>query len=86
MKAKAWVSEHISDLHSSEDGEDFIGKLQAAKGHWVRMCSSYPGIWSGPESTGLVNDGAKAAAIYQVRDSYDTFIQTVESLAAEASE
>ena len=86
MKVKAWAAEHLADLHSSEDGEDFIQKLEASKGHWIRVCGKYPGVWVGPERTGLVNDGAAAAAIYEVRDSYDTFIQTVEAKAADAKE
>jgi DNA repair and recombination protein RAD52 len=86
MKVKAWAAEHLADLHSSEDGEDFIQKLEASKGHWIRVCGKYPGVWVGPERTGLVNDGAAAAQIYEVRDSYDTFIQMVEAKAADAKE
>lgn len=86
MRVKAWAAEHLADLHSSEDGSDFIQKLEASKGHWIRVCGKYPGVWVGPERTGLVNDGASAASIYEVRDSYDTFIQMVEAKAADAKD
>lgn len=83
MEAKAWAKEHIADLHSAEDGEDFVSKLQAAKGHWVRAKAKYPGVWEGPERSGLVNDGAAAAAVYDSRAAYDAFIASVEAKAAE---
>lgn len=83
MAAKTWAKEHIADLHSAEDGDDFMAKLDAEKGHWVRACAKYPGVWEGPENSGLVNDGAAAAAVYDVRDRFDKFVSWVETKAAE---
>ena len=86
MKAKQWISEHIHDLGGSEDGEHFISQIETAKGHWVRICRDYPGVWEGPENTGLRADGARFAATYNVRSGYDAFIELVSGLAADTKE
>lgn len=85
MVVRKWANEHIDYLNDSGDGETFLERLEEYKSHWVRA-HKYADVWAGPENTGLVNDGKTAATVYGVLAEYDTFIQTVERLAAEASE
>jgi hypothetical protein len=86
VKARQWAEEHTAALQDCQSADDFLETLNAAKARWVKIRHDYPGIWTGPENSGLVNDAKKIARVFGVVDSYDTFIDMVEGLAADAKD
>ena len=86
MKAKAWVAGHMEELQACEVADDFLETLNSSTTMWARIQSAYPGLWVGPNNSGLKNDVAKIARIMGVSDSYDTFLDVVEAKAADAKD
>ena len=86
MDAKAWVKAHKAKLEAMQTADDFIATLNENMTTWACIQSAYPGIWVGPNNSGLKNDVAKIARIMGVSDSYDTFLDVVEAKAADAKD
>lgn len=77
-KARQWVSNHLREIHSAESPKHLMEMLVNARAMWVRIKSAYPGLWSGPDGTGLRGEALKCATIYEVRDEFDQFVASVE--------
>ena len=80
-KARQWVSDHLRALHGAESPKHLMELLTDAKAMWVRIRSAYPGLWEGPDGTGLRGEALKCATIYEIRDEFDLFVSAVEGLA-----
>lgn len=82
-KAKAWLSGHLHDLNGVSDADDFMAILGDNKGHWVKIKREYPGLWMGPDGSGLRGESMKVATIHGCRSNFDEFVKHVEQLAAD---
>jgi hypothetical protein len=83
-EARKWAEEHKAALMDCTDADEFLGTLDDSKPRWVKIFSDYPGVWEGPENSGLRADVAKTASVFGVVDSFDTFIDLIEAAAADA--
>lgn len=81
--AKTWVREHIHHLQGCENAEAFAEMLEEARTRWVRICQAYPGVWAGPDGSGLRGEGTRIATIMQARTFFDGFVADVEAAARE---
>lgn len=81
-EAKVWVRNHIHDLSGSGNPDEFMEHITAAKARWIRICSVYPNVWTGPDGTGLRGEAMKIAANYECRTAFDLFLKEVEGDAA----
>ena len=77
-KARQWVANHLRELHGAESPKHLMEMLVNARAMWVRIKSAYPGLWSGPDGSGLRGEALKCATIYEVRDEFDQFVASVE--------
>jgi len=82
-KARKWVSEYLDELRNAETAEAFNQLMYGAKANWVRMCAAYPGVWQGPDGSGLRGEAMKISMIVGARDDFDTFVKEVELMARE---
>lgn len=80
-KARQWVNEHVRVLHAAESPKHLMEMLDAATAMWVRIKTAYPGLWSGPDGSGLRGEALKCATIYEVRDEFDLFLSKIDGLA-----
>lgn len=83
-EARKWAEAHKNALMDCADADEFIGTLNDSKARWVKIISDYPGVWEGPENSGLRADVAKTASVFGVVDSYETFLDVIEGAAADA--
>jgi len=85
-KARKWVSEYLEELRNAETAEAFNQLMYGAKANWVRMCQAYPGVWQGPDGSGLRGEAMKISMIVGARDDFDTFVREVELMARETQQ
>lgn len=84
--AKTWVREHMRELNGSEDGKHFLEQIREARTHWIRICAVYPGVWEGPEFSGLLWESKKLATIYQCQQDFDAYVKEVTTAAEEVKQ
>ena len=82
-KARTWVSEFIRDAMGCENKGAFMEMCQGTRTHWVKICGVYPGLWTGPDGSGLRGEAQKIATIMQTRDAFDAFVKEIEAAAHE---
>ena len=84
-KARTWMSAHVHELHGLTTADEFMDAIEAGRAYWVRIKREYPGLWFGPDGSGLRGDGIKIATIFDCRDRFDEFLKAVENMAAETT-
>lgn len=82
-KARTWVAEFIRDAMACENGEAFMELCTGTRTHWIKICGVYPGLWAGPDGSGLRGEAQKVATIMQCRAGFDAFVKDVETAAEE---
>jgi hypothetical protein len=82
-KARQWVSEFLRDGMGCEGAPAYMELCEGTKTHFVKICGVYPGVWVGPDGSGLRGEAQKIATIFQCRDLFDAFIKEVETAAVE---
>jgi hypothetical protein len=82
-KARKWVSEYLDEMRKIETAEAYCELIYGAKSYWVKICADYPGLWSGPDGSGLRGEAMKISMIVGARDDFDTFVREVELMARE---
>lgn len=85
-KARQWVANHLRELHASESPQHFMEQCTKARAMWVRIKSAYPGLWEGPDGSGLRGEALKCATIYEIRDEFDLFVSSVEQVAQQTTQ
>lgn len=83
--ARKWVRGYIEEMRAVETAEQFVELMTTAKTRWVRICQAYPGVWSGPDGSGLRGEAMNIAMIVGARDDFDTFVAEVEATAKESA-
>lgn len=81
-EARTWTNGHIRELNACEDGDHFMTEVNTIKARWIKICATYPGLWEGPDGSGLRGEGLKLATIFQCRDQYEAFIKQVVAAAS----
>lgn len=82
-EARKWVNGYLDEMRNCETAEQFVELMYGAKTRWVRTCQAYPGVWSGPDGSGLRGEAMKISMIVGARDDFDTFVKEVELMARE---
>lgn len=85
-KARKWVSEYLDDLRQVENPEAYNERMYGARNYWTKICADYPGLWNGPDGSGLRGEAMKIAMIVGARQDFDTFVREVELMAKETLE
>jgi hypothetical protein len=85
-EARKWVKEYLDELRGVENAEQFVEKMYGAKTRWVRMCQAYPGVYQGPDGSGLRGEAMKISMIVGARDDFDTFVNEIEQIARETQQ
>lgn len=85
-KARKWVSEYLDELRSVESAEQFKERMYGARNYWIKICADYPGVWSGPDGSGLRGEALKISMIVGARDDFDTFVREIELMAKETQQ
>ena len=83
--AQDWVRKHLRNLHAAENPEHFLEMLNAGRGNWVRVCASFPSVWTGADGSGLRGEALKVATIFECRPAFDEFAKGVEADARESN-
>lgn len=84
--ARKWVVGYLDEMRGCQNAEAFVELLYGAKTRWVRICQAYPGVWSGPDGSGLRGEALKISMIVGARDDFDTFVNEVELMARETQQ
>lgn len=84
--ARKWVKDYLDEMRNVQNSEQFNELMYGAKTRWVRICQAYPGVWSGPDGSGLRGEAMKIAMIVGSRQDFDTFVREVELMAKETLE
>jgi len=82
-EARKWTAGYIEEMRGVENKEAFIELLYGAKTRFIRMIQAYPGVYEGPDGSGLRGETMKISNIVDARSDFDTFIQEVELMARE---
>lgn len=85
-KARAWVSEFVRDAMACESGDQFAELCTGTRTQFIRICSVYPNLWSGPDGSGLRGETIRIGTIMEQRPFCDGFIASVEKAAAETNQ
>lgn len=85
-KARKWVSEYLDEMRKVENAEAYSELIYGAKGYWIKICADYPGLWQGPDGTGLRGEAMKISMTVNARDDFDTFVKEVELMARETQQ
>jgi DNA repair and recombination protein RAD52 len=82
-EARKWTAGYIEEMRGVENKEAFIELLYGAKTRFIRMIQAYPGVYEGPDGSGLRGETMKISNIVDARSDFDTFIREVELMAKE---
>ncbi len=82
-EARKWTAGYIEELRNVENKEAFIELLYGAKVRFIRMIQAYPGVYEGPDGSGLRGETMKISNTVDARSDFDTFIREVELMAKE---
>jgi hypothetical protein len=82
-EARKWTRDYINELKAVENKEQFVQLLYGAKTRFIRMIQAYPGVYEGPDGSGLRGETMKISNIVDARSDFDTFIKEVELMARE---
>lgn len=82
-EARKWVNGYLDEMRNCETAEQYVELMYGAKTRWVRTCQAYPGLWQGPDGSGLRGEAMKISMIVGARDDFDTFVKEVELMARE---
>ncbi len=82
-EARKWVNGYLEEMRNCETAEQYVELMYGAKTRWVRTCQAYPGVWQGPDGSGLRGEAMKISMIVGARDDFDTFVKEVELMARE---
>jgi len=82
-EARKWTRDYINELKGVENKEQFVQLLYGAKTRFIRMIQAYPGVYEGPDGSGLRGETMKISNIVDARSDFDTFISEVELVARE---
>lgn len=82
-EVRKWVSGYLDEMKNCENKEAFVELMYGAKVRWVRVCQAYPGVWEGPDGSGLRGEAMKISMIVGAREDFDTFVKEVELIARE---
>lgn len=85
-EARKWVKEYLDEMRGVDTAEGFTQLMNDARTRWIRICQSYPGVWSGPDGSGLRGEAMKIAMIVGARDDFDAFVAEVEEKARETQQ
>jgi len=85
-EARKWVNGYLDEMRNCETAEAFVELMYGAKTRWVRTCQAYPGLWQGPDGSGLRGEAMKISMIVGARDDFDTFVKEVELMARETQQ
>lgn len=85
-EARKWAKDYLDEMRSVENAEQYVQLLHSAKTRLIRICQAYPGVWSGPDGSGLRGEALKISMIVGARDDFDTFINEVELMARETQQ
>jgi hypothetical protein len=82
-EARKWVNGYLDEMRNCPTAEAFVELMYGAKTRWIRTCQAYPGLWEGPDGSGLRGEAMKISMIVGARDDFDTFVREVELMARE---
>lgn len=82
-EARKWVNGYLDEMRNCETAEQYVELMYGAKTRWVRTCQAYPGLWQGPDGSGLRGEAMKISMIVGARDDFDVFVREVELMAKE---
>lgn len=82
-KVRQWVSEFLREAMGCEGGPAYMELCEGTRAHFVKVCGTYPGVWVGPDGSGLRGEAQKIATIMGCRDVFDPFVKEVETAATE---
>lgn len=85
-EARKWVNGYLEEMRNCETAEQYVELMYGAKTRWVRTCQAYPGLWQGPDGSGLRGEAMKISMIVGARDDFDTFVKEVELMARETQQ
>lgn len=85
-EARKWTAGYIEELRGVENKEQFVQLLYGAKTRFIRMIQAYPGVYEGPDGSGLRGETMKISNIVDARSDFDTFIKEVELMARETQQ
>lgn len=85
-EARKWTKEYLDELRAVENKDAFIELLYGAKVRWIRMIQAYPGVYEGPDGSGLRGEAMKISFIVDARSDFDTFIREIELMAKETQQ
>jgi len=85
-EARKWVNGYLDEMRNCPTAEAFVELMYGAKTRWVRTCQAYPGLWEGPDGSGLRGEAMKISMIVGSRDDFDTFVREVELMARETQQ
>lgn len=81
--ARKWVADHLADLKNSADGMVFMSNIAVFADKWAKVKDLFPGLWKGPNGSGLYNEARKVATTYQCLPEFDAFVKQLGTEDAE---
>lgn len=85
-EARKWTKDYLDEMRGVENAEQYVQLLHSAKTRLIRICQAYPGVWSGPDGSGLRGEALKISMIVGARDDFDTFVREIELMAKETQQ
>ncbi len=83
MKARAWMSAAVHDLHGFTESTELENWLLDMRGHCLRICRDYRPIWIAPNFSGLRDVIMQAAQRLQIQPEAQNFIDKLEAEAVD---